>query len=150
MGSANEPADLRVVAEEPAGDQHVVFKFRSDGPVNAGKSPDGVLANLTIDKHMKVGMGGPVLTGGWKVRVLANLDAADGIDASDCVVMIPVTHSDGSTNQLSASDIGFSTDFPAASPASQWLELGTGYTVPDGQRLRLGGGPIVISLEDDT
>lgn len=154
MASANEPAELRIVAEDPFGNQVVCHKFRSDSAVNAGKSPDGVLANLTTDKQMKVGLAGPVLTGGWRVRLFAKLDAADGIDVSDGVFQIPVTYADGSERVLSAADIGATTDLPAATPASSWVELGTGYLVPDGVRIRVGSNtmltPIVLSLEDDT
>lgn len=150
MASANEPADLFVIAEDTLGNQSRVFSFRSDGPVAAGFSPDGVLANTTVDKQMKVPIAGPVLQGGWKVRVFTSLDAADGIDASDCIMLIPITFSDGSIRQLSTSDIGFTTDLPASTPATSLLELGTGYTIPEGTTAQLGGGPIVMSLEDDT
>ncbi len=154
MASVNEPCDIRVVAEDPYGNQRVAHKFRSDGAINAGSSPDGVLANLTHDKQMKVGLAGPVMTGGWRVRLLINLDAADGIDVSDCIVQIPITHADGAEHQLGASDFGIATDIPAAAPAGSWFELGTGFAVPDGDRIRIGSGtketPIVISIEDDT
>jgi hypothetical protein len=154
MASANEPADLKVVIEDPFGNQQICHKFRSDSAVNAGKSPDGVLANLTHDKQLKVPTAPPIASAGYKVRLFASLDAADGIDASDCVIQIPVTYADGTEKVLSASDIGFTTDLPAATPATYWVECGTGYTVPDGVRLRVGSAsmltPIVISLEDDT
>ena len=90
------------------------------------------------------------MSGGWKVRVLASLDAADGVDASDCVIQIPLTHDDGTIRTISASDLVFTTDLPAGTLAGNWIELGTGYTIPDGVRAKIGGGPIVISLEDDT
>jgi hypothetical protein len=154
MASANEPADIRIVAEDPFGNQYVVHTARSDGAINAGKSPDGVLANLTHDKQVKLPVGGPVLVGGWKVRLLVNLDATDGLDVSDGVFQVAVTDATGAERQLSASDLGITTDFPAASPASSWLELGSGYTVPNGQRLRIGSlsltTPTVVSVEDDT
>jgi len=154
MTSANEPCDIRLIAEDPFGNQHICHKFRGDGAINAGKSPEGVLANLTHDKQMKVGTAGPILSGGWKVRLLINLDAADGVDVSDCAIQIPITHADGAEHQLGASDFGIATDLPAASVAGSWIELGTGFTVPDGDRLRVGSAtketPIVISIEDDS
>jgi len=48
MASANEPGLLKIVAER-SGVERTLWQGRSDGPVNAGKSPDGVLANLTAD-----------------------------------------------------------------------------------------------------
>lgn len=154
MASANEPADLKIVVEDPQGNQVVTHKFRSDGAVAAGFSPDSVLANRTVDKQVKVPLGGVPASGGWRVRVFAQLDAADGIDASDCVLLIPYTLDNGTESTLSASDFGFTTDLPAATPAGYWIELGSGYLIPDGQRLRVGSlsqqTPIVISLEDDT
>jgi hypothetical protein len=45
-----------------------------------------VLANLTVDKWMKIPMAGPVMSGGWIVRCIFTPDAADGSDASDCVI----------------------------------------------------------------
>lgn len=154
MASANEPADLRVVIEDPNGNQTVTHTYRNGGAISAGASPDGVLANKTVDKQQKVGLSGPVATAGHKVRLLAKLDAADGIDASDCVVQVAYTKSDGTESQFTAADFGFTTDLPAATPAGYWVELGSGYTVPDGVRLRIGSAtlstPTVISIEDDT
>jgi len=159
MASANEPALLKCVVEDAVGNQFVAWKQRSDGAINAGKSPDGVLANLTVDKQVKLGMSGPIAKGGSKIRLFATLDAADGIDASDCVVQIAITEvtpagSPISERQLASNDIGFTTDLPAATPASSLIELGTGYTVPDGVYVRVGSAsfstPTVVSLEDDT
>lgn len=159
MASANEPAILKCVVEDAVGNQYVAWKQRSDGAINAGKSPDGVLANLTVDKQVKLGMAGPIAKGGSKIRLFATLDAADGIDASDCVIQIGITEvtpsgSAISERQLSANDIQFSTDLPAATPAGSLIELGKGYTVPDGQYIRVGSAsfstPTVVSLEDDT
>jgi hypothetical protein len=150
MSSANEPGQLYIVAISPQGQELVVASQRSDGPINAGKSPDGVLANLTIDKWMNLPRGGPVLSGGWKVGIRFKMDAVDGLDASDCVIQIPLTFDDGSTRTLNATDLGFTVDIPAATPAGVMLPLGTDYTIPNGLRAKIGGGPVVVSIEDDT
>lgn len=153
MVSAIEPADLRVVIEDANGNQSVTHTFRNGGAISAGGSPDGVLANTTIDKQQKIGVAGPVATAGNRVRLLAKLDAADGLDASDCVVQVGYTKSDGTESQLTAADFGFTTDLPAATPAGSWVELGSGYLVPDGQRIRVGSmtlsTPTVLSIQDD-
>lgn len=159
MASVNEPGLLKAIVEDAFGNQYIGHQFRSDGAINAGQSPDGVLANLTIDKQMKIGLKGPIAKGGSKVRLFFKFDASDGLDASDCIVQMGITEvtPDGrvvSERQLSAADIGFDTDIPAATPAGSWIELGTGYTVPDGMYIRIGSAsmltPTVLSIEDDT
>lgn len=150
MASVTEPGVLRLYAVTPQNQEIEVASFRNGGPVSAGGSPDGVLANLTADKQLFQGIGGPTMTTGWKFRVKIILDAADGIDASDCVFSIPIISDDGVIRYLDATDLGFTTDLPAASPASVPLPLGDGYTIPSGTRYKFGGGPIVISVEDDT
>lgn len=150
MASANEPGVVRIVAITPTGQEIVVYEDRSDGPLNAGKSPDGVLANLTADKWLFLQRGGPVLSGGWKIGLRFKLDAADGLDVSDGVTMIPVTRDDGTKFVLNNTDLGNTTDLPAATTAGAWHALGTDYTVPNGVRCMIGGGPVVVSIEDDT
>lgn len=149
MASANEAGLIKVVVER-AGVQKTAFQFRSDSAINAGKSPDGVLANLTTDKWMKVAKVPLGITAGDTIRLLFKFDAADGLDASDCVIQIPY-YEDGVFKPLNAASFAFTTDIPAATPAGQWVELGTGYNVPANVRFaQLGGGDIVLSIEDDT
>ena len=150
MASANEAGKLEVCMITAEGDVKVVHTYRSDGPINAGKSPDGVLANLTVDKWMFMPRAGPVGTGGCKIGIRFTPDAADGLDVSDGVIQIPVTYSDGGVRYLNATDIGNTTDFPAATPAANPYFLGAGWTVPNGIRVMIGGGPVVISVEDDS
>ena len=150
MASANEPGVLRLVVERADGLQKVAYQVRSDSAVNAGKSPDGVLANLTADKQVHIGYIGPKLSAGDKVHLMFKLDAADGIDVSDCVIQVPYWE-DGNQRQLNATDFVATTDLPAGTLAGAWVELGTGYTVPSNVRsARLGNGNIVLSIEDDT
>ena len=154
MVSAIEAGEIRVIVEDIMGNQSICYKLRTDSAVNAGGSPEGVLANLTIDKQVKVGLAGPIATGGSKIRLMAKFDAADGIDCSDCVIQVPVTEDNGTQRVLNAADFGFTTDLPAATPANNLIELGTGYIVPQGARMRVGSKdftvPIVLSIEDDT
>jgi hypothetical protein len=150
MASANEAGVLRIVAESPEGHQIVTHTYRSDGFINAGKSPDGVLANLTRDKWAFIPKADyPVLSGGWRIRLLFKLDAQDGLDASDGVIQIPLTVKGQGIQFLSAADLGHTVDFPASTTLGTWHELGTGYTVPNGQQVKIGGDYGVISVEDD-
>lgn len=150
MASANEPAVLEIRVERAGLGEFVLFRDRSDGPINAGKSPDGVLANLTIDKQMFVPFMGPILHGGDIVRIYAKFDAADGIDVSDGVYRLPFWEN-GIYRPLNATDLGITTDLPAATLAGNWTALGAGYTIPNSvQQARFGNGSIVVSVEDDT
>lgn len=151
MVSANEPGVIRIYAVSPEGQKIKTHEYRSDGPINAGKSPDGVLANLTADKHLYMPkFDGVVLTGGWKVVLGFTFDAADGLDVSDGFIQIPLTVQNGGVKYLNATDLGNTTDIPAATPAGAEIQLGAGYTIPNGQRVKIGGGSAVISVEDDT
>ncbi len=150
MASLNEPGNVKVVAITPEGQEIAILEYRSDSPINAGKSPDGVLANLTIDKWMYAKRAGPVLKDGWKVGIRFKLDASDGLDVSDGVIQVPITRDDGGVKTLNATDFGNTTDIPAATVAGTWIALGTDYAIPNGTRYQIGGGPIVISIEDDT
>jgi len=147
MASENEPGVIKIVAER-SGEQKILLQHRSDSEINAGGSPDGVLANKTIDKQMKIPKHPLKLRGGDVIRVFFKADATDGLDASDCVIKIPFWE-DGTYRPLTATDIGFTSDITA--PAGQWVELGTGYTIPSNvQVAEFGGGAIVVSIEDDT
>lgn len=150
MASANEPALIEIRVERAGLGEKILFRDRSDGPVNAGKSPDGVLANLTIDKQLYTGYSGPILKAGDVIRIYAKFDAADGIDVSDGVYRIPYWEN-GSFKPLNATDLGITTDLPAGTLAGNWVALGAGYTLPSNViNARFGNGPIVISIEDDT
>lgn len=154
MASAPEAGQIQIMAEDPNGNLFICHKAHSLGAIGAGGSPDGVLANKTIDKQVKLPLSGPWLTGGWKLRLLFKAEAADGYDASDNTIQIAITEDNGTERTLSAADIGYTTDLPAGMVAAQWFELGTGYTVPNTLRLRVGSRSgytaTVIAIEDDT
>jgi len=152
MASANEPGVIRIVFEDPQGNQTIVWEGRSDGPINAGKSPDGALANLTADKQLVIPMALPIANEDWKIRMFFSSDAVDGLDASDCIFLVPITEDNGLERQLNTTDFGFSTDVTL--PATSFIELGTGFTILAGKRTRFGSASLtttaVISIEDDT
>ena len=88
------------------------------------------------------------LKGGDVIRVLFKSDSADGLDASDCVFIVPIIE-DGVMKQLNTADVGFSSDPTLV--AGSWTELGTGYTIPSNVSIaQFGGGPLVLAIEDDT
>ena len=148
MASVTEPGDIRIVVDRQ-GHQKVLWQGRSDGPVNAGGSPDGTLANKTIDKMLKIPVHPQRLRGGDVIRVLFKSDSADGLDASDCTFIVPIIE-DGVMKQLNTSDFGFTTDISTL-VAGSWTELGSGYTIPSNVTVaQFGGGPLVVAIEDDT
>jgi len=150
MASATEPGLIRITVERSGLGEKVLLQARSDGPINAGGSPDGALANKTADKQLFIPYSGPVMKGGDIIHLYFKFDSADGLDASDCTIMVPIWE-DGVFRQLNASDFGFSTDVPASTPAGYWVELGTGYTIPSNvSQARFGNGHIVVAIEDDT
>lgn len=153
MVSAPRPGQLRVIAEDPFGNQIVCHKAHTLSAIAAGGSPDGVLANKTADKQVKLPVAGPWLTGGWILRLLLSMDSADGLDASDSTIQIAVTEASKAERLLTSANIGYTVDFPAATPATNWIELGTGYTVPNNVQFRVGSlsgfTPTVIAIEDD-
>lgn len=150
MASSNEAGVIEVRAERSGSGEKVLLRVRSDSNINAGKSPDGVLANLTVDKQVYLPLSTLQLRGGDKIILYFKPDAADGIDVSDGVYFLPYWE-DGILRQLNATDLGITTDLPAGTLAGNWVALGTGYTIPNNVRsARFGGGSCVISVEDDT
>jgi hypothetical protein len=150
MASATEPGLLRLYAIAPGGQKIQLATYRNGGSISAGGSPDNVLANPTADKHLFQGVGGPIMSTGWVLAMSLTADAADGYDASDSFISIPLTRDDGVTRFLNSTDLGYTVDLPAATPANIELPIGAGFTIPNAERWKFGGGPIVISVEDDT
>lgn len=149
MASATAPGVVRVYATEPNGHKHLVYQFKNGGAVSAGGSPDGVLANKTIDTQLFIAKKRPILQGGWKVQLTLALTTADGLDASDSYIELPLSIRGAGVRHLTSADLGYTVDFPAASPASVELPIGAGYTVPNGEEAMIGGAHCVISVEDD-
>jgi hypothetical protein len=150
MASAIENGLIKLVAERSGLGTRTVFQYRSDTAVNAGGSPDGVLANLTADKQLFIGQQMPILSAGDILHLMFKPDAADGYDASDCVINVPYWE-DGTNRPLNAASFGFTTDLPAATVAAQWVEFGSGYTVPANVKSAyVGNGQLVLSVQDDT
>lgn len=141
-------ADVLLYAEAPNGDRKKVFAGVNEqtGP---GGSPDGVQATVKDNELPFMPVNSFAIPSGWKIILATKLKAADGADASDAVVNVPVRDQTGAQRYLTVTDFGYTTDLPAATPASIVIDLGSGYTVPDGQTLFVGGGKYFVSLEND-
>jgi len=147
MASVNEPGVIRIYAQTPSGQRIKTHEYRSDSFINCGKSPDGVLANLTVDKQPFIPKSNVVLYGGFTVVMTFEPDSTDGIDVSDCVVSLPLTTPTG-VIYLNTTTLGITTDLTPI--ADREMDLGSGYEIPQGTRAKIGGGTGVISIEDDT
>ncbi|MBR9702595.1 hypothetical protein GOV10_01035 [Candidatus Woesearchaeota archaeon] len=141
-------AEIKVYAVSPSGDKRKLFQGVNEqtGP---GGSPDGAQATVKDNELPYMPAQPFVLKGGDKLVVFGIMKTADGADASDSVFNIPILRN-GGLEYLSIADIGYSTDLPASSVANVEHQLGAGYTVPEGDKIQLGGGKYFISWEDDT
>ena len=150
MASITKPGNLLLVVDR-LGEMKPLLQDRNGGSISAGGSPDSVLANKTADKQVMIAKKTyPVMHGGDVIRLFIRIDAADGLDASDSAILLPFEF-DGQKRVLTATDLGYTVDVPAATGANQYVELGTGYTIPNSvTRAFFGGGATVISIEDDT
>jgi hypothetical protein len=147
MASATAKGQIKIVAERGT-KQVTLWSGRSDGTVSAGGSPDGVLANKTAEKQLFVPRHPARLRGGDIIRIMFKLDAADGMDASDATFIVPISE-DGAMKELSTADFSFTSDKPAGTLA-EWMELGTGYTIPVSiSEAYFGHGRLVIAPETD-
>lgn len=142
-------ATIFVYGENPNGDRKKLFSGVNEqtGP---GGSPDGVQATVKDNELPFMPLNQFPVPAGWKIILTVELKVTDGMDASDCVVNLPVRDQTGAQRYLTVSDLGIDTDLPASSPTNVKIDTGEGYTVPDGQTLFIGGGKYFISLEDDT
>lgn len=141
-------AKIILYGVSPSGDKKRLFQGVNEqtGP---GGSPDGVQATVKANELPVMPVSPIKLPGGYKIVAYAVLTTADGLDASDSVINVPILRN-GNLEYLSISDLGYTTDYPALSPASVELQLGAGYTVPENDIIQVGGGTFFISIENDT
>lgn len=140
-------AEIRVYAVSPGGDRKRLFQGINEqtGP---GGSQDGAQAVVKDNELPFMPVHPFVLKGGDKLMVYGVMKTAGGADASDSVFNIPIRRN-GALEFLSRADVGYTVDIPASSVADVEHQLGKGYTVPEGDRVQLGGGKYFISWEDD-
>ena len=141
-------AQVLLYAEAPNGDRKKIFSGVNEQTGPAG-SPDGVQATVKDNELPFMPLNNFPIPGGWKIILATQLTAADGADASDAVVNVPIRDQTGAQRYLTREDFGYDVDMPAATPAGIKLDLGEGYVVPESQTLFIGGGKYFISLEND-
>ena len=149
MASGQAPgAKLRIYVQAPDKRKHPVFQGVNEQTGPAG-SADGVQQTVKANELPYMPLSDFVAKGGDKIVITGELTTADGLDASDSVFNVPIMRN-GNLEYLSRSDFGYTTDYPASSPVSVELQLGSGYTVPEGDQIQIGGGTFFMSLENDT
>jgi len=141
-------AELRIYAVNPNGDKKRLFQGINEQTGPAG-SPDGAQATVKDNELPYMPTVPFKMTGGWRLIVFGVMKTADGADASDSIFNIPIQRN-GALEYLSQVDVGYTVDLPAASVANVEHQLGTGYTVPQGDMIVLGGGKYFMSWENDT
>ncbi len=150
MASVTEPGILRVYAVSPTGQRFQTHMFQNGGAISAGGSPDGVLANVTEDKHMFIPKSALKLYGGWKVVLTLEMAAADGLSYADSRIQLPITVKGEGVQWLTVAKLAWTVDIAAATAADIEVQLGKGYEIPLGKVAKIGGAKGVISIEDDT
>ena len=140
-------AEIRIYAVSPNGDRKRLFQGVNEqtGP---GGSPDGAQATVKDNELPFMPVQPFAMKGGDKLVVYGLMKTADGADASDSILNIPIMRN-GRLEYLSRADVGYTTDLPASSVADVEHQLGAGYTVPEGDTIMLGGGKYFMSWEDD-
>jgi len=140
-------AEIRLYAVSPSGAKKRLFQGVNEqtGP---GGSPDAAQATTKDNELPFMPLNPFVMKGGDKLVAYVVLKVADGLDASDAVMNIPILRN-GGMEMLTRTDVGYTVDYPAASPVDVELQLGSGYTVPEGDAIQLGGNKYFMSVEDD-
>lgn len=149
MASAQAPgAIIRLYVKRSNDDAIKVFEGVNEitGP---GGSPDGAAATVKDNELPYMPRSGVQARGGDKILMTVELTAADGLDASDSVVIVPIQVQGKGLRNLDRTAFGYITDYPAGSLASLELPLGVGKEVPTGEVWNIGGGKYFISVEDD-
>jgi hypothetical protein len=140
-------AEIRIYAVSPSGDKKRLFQGVNEqtGP---GGSQDGAQATVKDNELPFMPVNPFTLKGGDKLIIFGVMKTADGADASDSIFNSPIRRN-GALEYLSRADVGYTTDLPASSVANVEHQLGSGYTVPEGDQVQLGGGKYFISWEND-
>jgi hypothetical protein len=146
MASAQEPSNVRFSVVAPSGNKYELFT-KNVAETGPGGSADGVIASTsTPDTWTVLPLNSNVIPANSRIIIEVNLITADGIDWSDCALSLPVRRANNAPSTLINSDFT-GTDLVAATTAGTWHQLAY-YDTP--AAMRVGGGPMFFSVEDDT
>lgn len=146
MASLQEPSLVRLYRSQPNGNKTLIAQSRVEQLAPAGGAPDGAAASVSTPEKLMTINSPVVLTNDDVLLVSVELDASDGLDASDCSWSIPLVTSQGSKSIGRAQFANPS--FADLTPAATTETFIAGYRIVEGQ-VRLSG-KIYLDIQDDT
>jgi len=146
MASVQEPCLIRLYRSQPNGNKTQIAQARVEQLAPAGGAPDAAAASVATPEKLVTINSPVVLVNDDVLLVSVELDAADGLDASDCIWSIPMVTNQGSKS-LSRNNFANPTfaDVTLAAGVETFI---AGYRVVEGQ-VRLSG-KIYLDIQDDT
>lgn len=146
MASLQEPSLVRGYRSQPNGNKTLVFQARVEQLAPAGGAPDAAAASVSTPEKLLVIDSPVVFVNDDVLLISVELDASDGLDASDCIWSIPLVTNQGSKT-LGRAQFTNPT-FADLTPAAGVETFIAGYRITEGNA-RLSG-KIYLDLQDDT
>lgn len=146
MASLQEPSLVRLYRSQPNGNKTLIAQARVEQLAPAGGSPDAAAASVATPEKLLTINSPVVMVNDDILLVSVELDASDGLDASDCIWSIPLVTNQG-TKTIGRSQFTNPT-FADITPGAGVETFIAGYRIVEGQ-VRLSG-KIYLDLQDDT
>ncbi len=146
MASIQEPALVRLYRSQPNGNKTLIAQTRVEQLAPAGGAPDGAAASVSTPEKLLTINSPVTLVNDDVLMVSVELDASDGLDASDCIWSIPLVTNQGSKT-IGRAQFANPT-YADLTPAANVETFIGGYRIVEGQA-RLSG-KIYLDLQDDT
>jgi len=146
MASVQEPSLVKLYIKKPNGNLIRILQERVEFLAPGGSADHVVSSTATPEKLIRIPPKTSVpINRGDELVISVTLDASDGVDVSDNVYSLPFLDSTGGKFVVTDADFTQSDVTPAA--ATETI-LGR-YEFTQGPFV-FGGGPIFLSIEDDT
>lgn len=146
MVSIQEPCLVRLYRQEPNGNKVQILQQRVEQLAPAGGAPDGAPASVSTPEKLLTVNSGVTFQINDVLLVSVELDASDGLDASDCIWSVPLQTMQG-PKTLGRSQFANPT-FADLTPAAGIETFIGGYKITE-QGARVAG-KIYLDIQDDT
>jgi hypothetical protein len=146
MASTQEASLVRLYRSQPNGNKTLIAQARVEQLAPAGGAPDGAPASVSTPEKLLTIASPVIMVNDDVLLVSVELDASDGLDASDCIWSIPLTTNQGSKTIGRAQFTN--PTFADLTPAAGVETFIGGYRITEGQ-VRLNG-KIFLDIQDDT
>lgn len=146
MASAQEPCLVRLYRSQPNGNKTLIVQARVEQLAPAGGAADAAAANVSTPEKLLAINSPVVLKNDDVLLVSVELDASDGLDASDCIWSIPLVTNQGSKS-IGRGQFANPT-FADVTPAASTETFIAGYRIVEGSA-RVAG-KIFLDIQDDT